>query len=69
MFIRFPPGLVVVRPDFLRSMIELQGLTPDDEACRGYLISSPTTEHIAGMAVRNPQVVSLARHYGVTVHT
>lgn len=28
-----------------------------------------TVEHIAGMAVRNPQVVSFARHYGVTVHT
>ena len=28
-----------------------------------------TTGHIAGMAVRNPQVVSFARHYGVTVHT
>ena len=28
-----------------------------------------TTEHIAGMAVRNPQVVNFARHYGVTVHT
>lgn len=28
-----------------------------------------TTEHIAGMAVHNPQVVSFARFYGVTVHT
>ena len=28
-----------------------------------------TTGHIAGIAVRNPQVVSFARHYGVTVHT
>ena len=28
-----------------------------------------TTEHIAGMAVRNPQVVSFGRYYGVTVHT
>jgi transposase len=28
-----------------------------------------TLEHIAGMAVRNPQVVGFARHYGVTVHT
>ena len=28
-----------------------------------------TTGHIAGMAVRNPLVVSFARHYGVTVHT
>ena len=28
-----------------------------------------TVEHIAGMAVRNPQVVAFARHYGVTVHT
>ena len=65
----FRPGLVVVRPDFPRSMIELQGLTPDEETCRDYLISSPTTGHIAGMAVRNPQVVSFARHCGVTVHT
>jgi transposase len=28
-----------------------------------------TTEHIAGMAVRNPQMVAFARFYGVTVHT
>lgn len=28
-----------------------------------------TLEHIAGMAVRNPQIVAFARHYGVTVHT
>ena len=28
-----------------------------------------TVEHIAGMAVRNPQVLRFARHYGVTVHT
>ena len=28
-----------------------------------------TTGHIAGIAVRNPQVVSFAMHYGVTVHT
>ena len=28
-----------------------------------------TTGHIAGIAVRNPQVVSFARHYSVTVHT
>ena len=28
-----------------------------------------TTGHIAGIAVRNPQVVSFARFYGVTVHT
>jgi transposase len=28
-----------------------------------------TTEHIAGIAVRNQQIVSFARHYGVTVHT
>ncbi len=28
-----------------------------------------TTGHIAGIAVRNVQVVSFARHYGVTVHT
>jgi hypothetical protein len=28
-----------------------------------------TVEHIAGMAVRNPQIVSFAAHYGVTVHT
>ena len=28
-----------------------------------------TVDHIAGMAVRNPQIVAFARHYGVTVHT
>jgi len=28
-----------------------------------------TVEHIAGIAVRNPQVVGWARYYGVTVHT
>lgn len=28
-----------------------------------------TTEHIAGIAVRNPQLVAFARHYSVTVHT
>ncbi|MCI2266649.1 IS21 family transposase [Sediminivirga luteola] len=28
-----------------------------------------TIEHIAGMAVRNPQMVAFARHYGVTVLT
>ncbi len=28
-----------------------------------------TVTHIAGMAVRNPQIVSFAAHYGVTVHT
>jgi hypothetical protein len=28
-----------------------------------------TVDHIAGMAVRNPQIVSFASHYGVTVHT
>ena len=28
-----------------------------------------TTGHIAGIAVRNPQMVTFARHYGVTVHT
>lgn len=28
-----------------------------------------TVEHVAGMAVRNPQVVAFARHYGVTVLT
>jgi transposase len=28
-----------------------------------------TVSHVAGMAVRNPQVVGFARHYGVTVHT
>jgi len=28
-----------------------------------------TVEHVAGMAVRNPQMVAFARHYSVTVHT
>jgi len=28
-----------------------------------------TVEHIAGMAVRNSQVVNWARYYGVTVYT
>jgi transposase len=28
-----------------------------------------TVSHVAGMAVRNQQVVAFARHYGVTVHT
>jgi transposase len=28
-----------------------------------------TVEHVAGMAVRNPQMLAFARHYGVTVHT
>ena len=28
-----------------------------------------TVGHIAGVAVRNPQMVAFARHYGVTVHT
>jgi transposase len=28
-----------------------------------------TTGHVAGIAVRNPAIVSFARHYGVTVHT
>jgi len=28
-----------------------------------------TVDHVAGIAVRNPQVVGFARHYGVTVHT
>ena len=28
-----------------------------------------TVEHVAGMAVRNPQMVAWSRHYGVTVHT
>jgi transposase len=28
-----------------------------------------TLDHVAGIAVRNPQVVGFARHYGVTVHT
>ncbi len=28
-----------------------------------------TVEHVAGLAVRNPQTVAFARHYGLTVHT
>jgi transposase len=28
-----------------------------------------TVEHVAGIAVRNPQLLAFARHYGVTVHT
>ena len=28
-----------------------------------------TTEHVAGMPVRNPAMVAFARHYGVTIHT
>lgn len=28
-----------------------------------------TAEHVAGIPVRNPQVVAFARHYSVTVHT
>lgn len=28
-----------------------------------------TVEHVAGLPVRNPQMVAFARHYGVTVHT
>ena len=28
-----------------------------------------TSTHVAGIPVRNPQVVAFARHYGVTVHT
>lgn len=28
-----------------------------------------TTEHVAGIAVRNPSIVAFARHYGVTIHT
>jgi hypothetical protein len=28
-----------------------------------------TTEHVAGMPVRNPGIVAFARHYGVTIHT
>ncbi len=28
-----------------------------------------TTEHVAGMPVRNPAIVAFARHYGVTIHT
>ena len=28
-----------------------------------------TTEHVAGVPVRNPAIVGFARHYGVTIHT
>jgi transposase len=28
-----------------------------------------TTEHVAGMPVRNPAMVAFSRHYGVTIHT
>jgi transposase len=28
-----------------------------------------TVEHVAGLAVRNPQTVAFARHYGLVVHT
>jgi transposase len=28
-----------------------------------------TVEHVAGIPVRNPQLLAFARHYGVTVHT
>ncbi|HVM26982.1 MAG TPA: IS21 family transposase [Mycobacteriales bacterium] len=28
-----------------------------------------TVEHVAGIAVRNPQTVAFARHYGLSVHT
>ena len=28
-----------------------------------------TVEHVAGIPVRNPQMVAFARHYGLTVHT
>ena len=28
-----------------------------------------TTEHVAGIAVRNPSIVAFSRHYGVTIHT
>ena len=28
-----------------------------------------TTEHVAGIAVRNPRIVEFSRHYGVTIHT
>jgi transposase len=28
-----------------------------------------TTEHVAGIAVRNPAMVAFSRHYGVTIHT
>jgi len=28
-----------------------------------------TTEHVAGIAVRNPSIVAFSRFYGVTIHT
>ena len=28
-----------------------------------------SVDHICGIAVRNPQIVAVARHYGVTIHT
>lgn len=28
-----------------------------------------TTDHIAGIAVRNPEIVEVARHYGTTIRT
>ena len=37
--------------------------------CRGDNEKTVTVEHVAGMAVRNPQTVLFARHYGLTVHT
>ena len=28
-----------------------------------------TVEHVAGVPVRNPEIVAVGRHYGMTVHT
>nr|BFF24993.1 hypothetical protein GCM10025732_29580 [Glycomyces mayteni] len=28
-----------------------------------------TVEHVAGVAVRNPEIVEVARHYGMTIKT
>jgi transposase len=28
-----------------------------------------TTAHVAGLPVRNPNMVAFARHYGITIHT
>jgi transposase len=28
-----------------------------------------TVEHVAGIAIRHPQLVAAARHYGISVHT
>lgn len=28
-----------------------------------------TTDHIAGIAVRNPEIVEIGRHYGMTIRT